>query len=136
MTGWLRSRAYDFWIGLKPSRFGLLTVFLLIFGLMEPWTGQGRDALQDYASSNFSLSDYLSRIVRWDFSHDFRRLLWLYFATFCLGILTWFFCRLSCRIRFRGEADVLRRYRGNFPRPPIVSTDPPHKEALADADVR
>ena len=136
MTGWLRSRAYDFWIGLKPSRFGLLTVLLLIFALMEPWTGQGRDVLQDYASSNFSLWDYLSRIVRWDFSDDFRRHLWLYFATFCLAFLTWFFCRLSCRMRSADEADVMRRYRRDFPRPPIVSTDPPHKEALADADAR
>jgi hypothetical protein len=40
MTGWLRSRAYDLWIGLKPSRFGLLTVLLLILGFMEPWTGR------------------------------------------------------------------------------------------------
>jgi hypothetical protein len=52
MTGWLRSRAYDLWIGLKPSRFGLLTVLLLTLGLFEPWSRQGRDALQDYASSN------------------------------------------------------------------------------------
>ena len=136
MTGWLRSRAYDFWIGLKPSRFGLLIVFLLILGLMEPWTGQGRDALQDYASSNFSLWNYLTHIRRWDFSDDFRRHLWLYFWTFCLAFLTWFFCRLSCRMRFADEADVMRRYRRDFPRPPIVSTDPPHKEALADADAR
>ena len=58
MTGWLRSRAYDFWIGLKPSRFGLLTVLLLILGFMEPWTGQGRDALLNYADSGFSGRHY------------------------------------------------------------------------------
>ena len=117
MTGWLRSRPYDFWIGLKPSRFGLLTILLLILGFMEPWTGQGRDALLNYADSGFSGSDLLRRC-------------WLYLAAFCLAILTWFFCRLSSRLRFAGEADVMRRYRRDFPRPPIVSTDPPHKEAL------
>jgi hypothetical protein len=123
MTGWLRSRAYDLWIGLKPSRFGLLTVLLLILGFMEPWTGQGRDALLNYADSGFSGSDLLRRV-------------WLYLATFCLAILTWFFCRLSSRLRFADEADVMRRYRRDFPRSPIVSTDPPHKEALDDADAR
>ena len=123
MTGWLRSRTYDFWIGLKPSRFGLLTILLLILGFMEPWTGQGRDALLNYADSGFSGSDLLRRC-------------WLYLAAFCLAILTWFFCRLSSRLRFAGEADVMRRYRRDFPRPPIVSTDPPHKEALDDADTR
>jgi hypothetical protein len=123
MTGWLRSRAYDFWVGLKPSRFGLLTVLLLIFGFMEPWTGQGRDALLNYADSGFSGSDLVRRA-------------WLYLAAFCLAILTWFFCRLSSRLRFAGEADVMRRYRRDFPRPPIVSTDPPHKEASDDADAR
>ncbi|HEY7616241.1 MAG TPA: hypothetical protein VH744_05515, partial [Terriglobales bacterium] len=87
MTGWLRSRAYDLWIGLKPSRFGLLTVLLLILGFMEPWTGQGRDTLLNYADSGFSGSDLLRR-------------LWLYLAAFCLAILTWFFCRLSSRLRF------------------------------------
>jgi hypothetical protein len=123
MTGWLRSRAYDLWIGVKPSRFGLLTVLLLILGFMEPWTGQGRDALLNYADSGFSGSDLLRRF-------------WLYLAAFCLAILTWFFCRLSSRLRFAGEADVMRRYRRDFPRPPIVSTDPPHKEAFDDADAR
>jgi hypothetical protein len=43
MTGWLRSRTYDFWIGLKPSRFGLLTILLLILGFMEP--GRGKDGM-------------------------------------------------------------------------------------------
>jgi hypothetical protein len=119
MTGWLRSRAYDFWVGLKPSRFGLLTVLLLILGFMEPWTGQGRDALLNYADSGFSGS-------------DLPRRLWLYLAALCLAILTWFFCRLSSRLRFAGEAEVMRRYRRDFPRPPIKSS----KAALEDADAR
>jgi hypothetical protein len=120
MKGWLRSRIYDFWIGLKPSRFGLLIVALLILGLMEPWTGQGRDALQDYASSDFS-------------DEDLRRRLWLYAMTFCLAILTWFFCRLSNGLRFKDEPPEMLRYRQDFPRAPFVRTNP---EALADANVR
>jgi hypothetical protein len=138
MTGWLRSRAYDFWIGLKPSRFGLVTVLLLFLGFMEPWTGQGRDALQDYASSNFTLWDYLRGIFRLDFSSsDFRRHLLLFLATFCLAILTWFFCRLSGHFRFAAENDVLRRYRAEFPRAPFDRTDLAQQNAIADdADAR
>jgi hypothetical protein len=119
MTGWLRSRAYDFWIGLKPSRFGLLTVLLLLFGFFEPWTGQGRDALQNYASSDFSHEDLLRR-------------LWLYAMTFCLAILTWFFCRLSTNLRFKDEPTVMRHYRVEFPRADLTQ----QKAIADDADAR
>jgi hypothetical protein len=90
---------------------------------MEPWTGQGRDALQNYASSDFS-------------DDDFRRRCWLYAMTFCLAILTWFFCRLSNRLRFKDEPPEMLRYRQDFPRAPFIRTNPLNTEALADADVR
>ena len=91
---------------------------------MEPWTGQGQDVLLEYAGSDFSLGDPL-------------RSIWLYVATFCLAILTWFFCRLSGHLRFSVEKDVLRHYRQEFPRAPFDRTDPAQQKALDDdADAR
>jgi len=48
LMGWLRSRTHDLWIGLKPSRAGLLTVVILFALLFEPWSQQGRDVLLEY----------------------------------------------------------------------------------------
>ena len=105
-AGWLRSRVYDLWIGLKPSRFGILTVLLLAVLLVEPWTQQGRDVLREYSS------------IEWSWS-DFWRRFWLYSAVLILSILTWGFCRLASTLRYAGEEDELRRYREEFPRSPL-----------------
>jgi hypothetical protein len=122
ITGWLRALAYDVWIGLKPSRFGILIVLLLLVLLLEPWTGQGRDVLYEYAIAAFSPPELYKR-------------LWLYLAVVCLGILTWGLCRLSSTLRFPGEEQVLLRYRKLFPRPPFDPADDKQQGAI-DADAR
>ncbi|MGI9404518.1 MAG: hypothetical protein ACR2OF_08445, partial [Hyphomicrobium sp.] len=119
IKGWLQSRAYDLWIGLKPSRFGVVAVLLLAVLLMEPWTEQGHDVLVEYGSSGLSEA-------------DLRRRAFLYLFVFCFAILTWFFCRESGRLRFAEEEKVLLRYRQEFPRLPFDPSDPEQKQAIAD----
>jgi hypothetical protein len=99
----LQSWAYDAWIGIKPSRFGVLAVAILGFVLFEGMTGQGQDALVEYAGSATR--------------EEQERLVVLYFFTFAFGVLVWGFCRMSSRLRFRSELIILRRYRLYFPSP-------------------
>ena len=118
-NGWLRSRTYDLWIGLKPSRIGLLTVLVLMALLFETATEQGRDVLLETALA--------------DPSADYSRFLLFYAATFVVAVLVWITCWVSSAFRFEKEEDVLRQYRRLFPRSPLVKGT---AKAKADAEQR
>ena len=118
-NGWLRSRAYDLWIGLKPSRIGLLTALVLLALLFETATEQGRDVLLESALA--------------DLSADYARSFWFYAATFAVAVLVWITCWISSAFRFEKEEEVLRQYRRLFPRSPLVQGT---AKARADAEQR